>query len=84
MFENATEEQRNIIRNTEGYQRICAVPGSGKTFSIVHRMAYLITGLYIDPSSIHAITFTNKATRHMIFALMPFPIRFEEFSSGHH
>ena len=65
MFANATTEQLNIIQNTEGYQRVCAVPGSGKTFSIVHRMAYLITNLYVDPSSIHAITFTNKAARQM-------------------
>ena len=65
MFANATQEQLNIIQNTEGYQRVCAVPGSGKTFSIVNRMAYLITKLYIDPSSIHAITFTNKAARQM-------------------
>ena len=42
MFANATQEQLNIIQNTEGYQRVCAVPGSGKTFSIVNRMAYLI------------------------------------------
>jgi len=28
-------------------------------------MAYLITNLYVDPSSIHAITFTNKAARQM-------------------
>lgn len=34
MFANATQEQLNIIQNTEGYQRVCAVPGSGKTFSI--------------------------------------------------
>jgi len=65
MFANATPEQLNIIQNTEGYQRVCAVPGSGKTYSIVNRMAYLITNLYMDPSSIHAITFTNKAARQM-------------------
>ena len=34
MFANATQEQLIIIQNTEGYQRVCAVPGSGKTFSI--------------------------------------------------
>ena len=65
MLENATAEQREMIQNTEGYQRVCAVPGSGKTFSLIHRMAYLITELYIDPSSIQAITFTNKAARQM-------------------
>lgn len=65
MFADATQEQMNIIRDTEGYQRVCAVPGSGKTFTIIRRMAYLVTRLYVDPSSIHAITFTNKAARQM-------------------
>lgn len=65
LFENATAEQLEIIQNTEGYQRICAVPGSGKTRCIVERIAYLLTELYVDPSSVHAITFTNKAARNM-------------------
>ncbi|MBQ4282456.1 MAG: UvrD-helicase domain-containing protein, partial [Lachnospira sp.] len=55
----------DIIKNTEGYIRCGAVPGSGKTFSITHRMAYLITELYVDPSSIVALTFTNKAAASM-------------------
>lgn len=62
---NATKEQQEIITTTEGYIRCGAVPGSGKTFSITHRMAYLITELYVDPSSIVALTFTNKAAASM-------------------
>ena len=62
---NATKEQQQIITTTEGYIRCGAVPGSGKTFSITHRMAYLITELYVDPSSIVALTFTNKAAASM-------------------
>lgn len=65
MYYNATKEQEDIIKNTEGYIRCGAVPGSGKTFSITHRMAYLITELYVDPSSIVALTFTNKAAGSM-------------------
>ena len=65
MFGNATLEQENIIKATEGFVRCGAVPGSGKTFCITHRMAYLITELYIDPSSIVALTFTNKAASSM-------------------
>lgn len=65
MHSKATKEQENIIRETEGYIRCGAVPGSGKTFSITHRMAYLITELYVDPSSIVALTFTNKAAASM-------------------
>lgn len=65
MFLDATKEQKNMIEATEGYIRCGAVPGSGKTFCITHRMAYLIKELYIDPSSIVALTFTNKAAASM-------------------
>ena len=65
MYYGATKEQEDIIKTTEGYIRCGAVPGSGKTFSITHRMAYLITELYVDPSSIVALTFTNKAAGSM-------------------
>lgn len=65
MYFNATKEQENMIKATEGFVRCGAVPGSGKTFCITHRMAYLITELYMDPSSIVALTFTNKAAGSM-------------------
>ncbi|MBO5337291.1 MAG: UvrD-helicase domain-containing protein [Lachnospiraceae bacterium] len=69
MFTEATKEQQEIITTTEGYIRCGAVPGSGKTFSITHRIAYLITELYVDPSSIVALTFTNKAAASMTHRL---------------
>lgn len=62
---HATKEQEKIIKETEGYIRCGAVPGSGKTFCITYRMAYLIKELCIDPSSIVALTFTNKAAAAM-------------------
>ncbi|MBQ8326249.1 MAG: UvrD-helicase domain-containing protein [Lachnospiraceae bacterium] len=65
MGKTATKEQQDIIINTEGYIRCGAVPGSGKTFCITHRIAYLITQLYVDPASIVALTFTNKAADSM-------------------
>ena len=60
-----TREQLQMIEATEGYQRCAAVPGSGKTFCLTRRIAYLITELYIDPSSIIGLTFTNKAASSM-------------------
>ena len=65
MSQKATKEQEMIIKETEGFIRCGAVPGSGKTFCITHRMAYLIRELYIDPASIVALTFTNKAAGSM-------------------
>ncbi|MBQ7920228.1 MAG: UvrD-helicase domain-containing protein [Lachnospiraceae bacterium] len=64
-FDNATTEQKTIIETTEGYQRCAAVPGSGKTFVLTRRIAYLITELYIEPASIVGLTFTNKAAASM-------------------
>lgn len=69
MENTPTLEQQNIIENTEGYIRCGAVPGSGKTFCITNRMAYLITELYVDPASIVALTFTNKAAASMTHRL---------------
>ena len=60
-----TKEQKTMIEATEGYIRCGAVPGSGKTFCITYRIAYLIQELYVDPASIVALTFTNKAASSM-------------------
>lgn len=64
-----TAEQQGIIIDTEGYIRCISVPGSGKTFCITNRMAYLIRNLRVDPSAIVALTFTNKAARSMTHRL---------------
>ena len=63
--DKVTKEQLDIIHATEGYIRVASVPGSGKTFVLTYRMAYLITELYIDSASIVALTFTNKAAAEM-------------------
>lgn len=60
-----TAEQQQIIEATEGNIRVRAVPGSGKTYVLTNRIAYLIQELYVEPSSIVAMTFTNKAAGEM-------------------
>lgn len=59
-------EQQNkaIIWNT-GPALILAGPGSGKTFTIVERIRYLIGVHHVDPSQILVITFTKAAARQM-------------------
>ena len=63
------EKQYEAVTSTDKYLRIIAGAGSGKTRVLTYRIAYLIDTLSYYPSSILAITFTNKAAeeiRHRI------------------
>lgn len=64
-LQQLNESQREGVVNTEGPTMIIAGAGSGKTRVLTYRIAYLIKFKDVDPFSIMALTFTNKAAREM-------------------
>lgn len=59
------EKQQQAVTATEGYIRVIAGAGSGKTKTLVNRYAYLVETLGISPKNILCVTFTNKAAAEM-------------------
>jgi len=59
------EKQLEAVQNTEGYLRVIAGAGSGKTKLLVSRYAYLVKEYGIDTPNILCVTFTNKAAGEM-------------------
>lgn len=65
-FGGANAEQRRAIETTEGPLLITAGPGTGKTFTLVKRVAYLILERGVAPGNIFVATFTEKAARELV------------------
>ena len=67
MKEQVTYEgaQKEAVLHNKGPMLVLAGPGSGKTFTITHRICCLTERHGVDPSNILVITFTKAAAREM-------------------
>ncbi len=76
LLSQLNDKQQQAVKNTSGPLLILAGAGSGKTRTIIYRIAYILTTTDIKPYQILALTFTNKAAGEMKERIAAFGIEY--------
>ncbi len=64
--EELNEEQYAAVTAPDGPSLVIAAAGTGKTRTLVYRLAWLVKERGLDPRHMLLLTFTNKAAREML------------------
>ena len=65
ILDKLNDDQRNAVTSEKPHLLVLAGAGSGKTRVLVHKIAWQVEAIGINPSAIMAVTFTNKAANEM-------------------
>ncbi len=65
ILDKLNDKQLEAVKATEGYVRVIAGAGSGKTKALTSRYAYIVEGLGVNSANVLCVTFTNKAAQEM-------------------
>ena len=65
VLEGLSGSQSEAVTTTEGFVRVIAGAGSGKTRALSRRFAFLVNDVGIMPGNILCVTFTNKSANEM-------------------